>query len=119
MVLQFTPSVRPYALHVVEPTTVPFTLEPGKPRNVAAMLPVGASPLNWEVGYHSVPVAPIVCACFSYAKKANILFFQIGPPMLPPHWLYRSSSRRRPRSAGVFFDPSALNASADPGPFQR
>ena len=50
------------------------------------MLPEGAKLTKLGVSYQPLPVLlELGSRAVSYVKKAKILFFQIGPPMLPPN----------------------------------
>src|SRR5579885_2412505 len=83
-VAQFTPSVRPIVAHVVGTIEPPAGPEPAKARYWPAMLREGAREWNWVVSYQPCAVVELCSGLVSILKKKKILFFQIGPPMLPP-----------------------------------
>src|SRR5215831_15903339 len=88
------------------------TVFPGNVRYCAAILPGGAAELsNCDVSYQPCAVVEEASGLVSQLKNAKILFFQIGPPRLPPYWLNRFSSRFNPRDAGVpgWFEPTPFH----------
>src|SRR5580704_14946562 len=101
IVRQFTFSVRPIFAHVSLIIPAALTPAPGKVRNFDAMLLAGANASKAEVSYHPVAVVDELFRIVSYAKKAKILSFQMGPPTLPPIWLNCCVSFSKPLSAGV------------------
>src|SRR5438270_3123925 len=90
MKLQLTPCTSPMLGQSCAPTPlcsrmVAFAGEmPGMPRNFEAILPVGAALYKLEVSNHPVVGLVDLLRTVSYAKKKNSLFFQMGPPTLPP-----------------------------------
>ncbi len=108
-VSQFTPSVSPMLAHVRGMIDEELGPSPGYPSSCAAIVPAGASAAKPGDSYQPCPVVTVVLRKPSYAKKAKTLFFQKGPPMVPPNWLKRELSRFSPRSA-------ALPAAKEPGP---
>src|SRR5579863_772474 len=85
-VLQFTPSESPMDAHLRAMMLLDDTAFPGYERYLAAMLPAAAADLsNCAVSYQPCAVADAASGLLSQLKKAKILFFQRGPPRLPPY----------------------------------
>src|SRR5882762_7196539 len=88
-------ALKPASAQVMVFMLVPLGREPAKFRYCAAMLPGNAEEARESVSYQAL--VWLVCAAglrtVSHAKKPKILFFQTGPPTLPPNWLKKLSSR--------------------------
>src|SRR5580704_17506326 len=84
MVAQFVPSVSPTCVQVRAIIALDETPFPGCERYFDAIGPIPVNASNFEVSYQPCAVVLAVSGLVSQLKNANTLFFQMGPPTLPP-----------------------------------